>query len=289
MTKVERQYYEAPGAPMDAPATVAEVVLAWTQHRTRLRTWLHELPEAAWTRPTRCSGWTTTGLVEHLISGAQFLGYTLHQSRRDRHEPARGLRPAGNPCRDSSAVPRSQQIGAARRPRRGRREGRCRLTVDRRDWASPAEAPPGLVCAPAQREPLPLRLVGPRARSDASPLARRRSVRRTGGDFLPGRVVGAAAWADDAGPTRSIVLDVIATDLGICVSTVRDAVRTTTTLEVTSDADQRVAGTVDDLVDFANRPKRRSRTEGDPGPRSPSWRTSPTSCPDRRRTACRSA
>ncbi|MBA3283055.1 MAG: maleylpyruvate isomerase N-terminal domain-containing protein, partial [Acidimicrobiia bacterium] len=77
-----RQYYEPPGAPMVVPATHHEVTTAWVAHRERLRAWLRGLPSGAWDRPTRCSGWCVTDLVEHLISGSQFLGYTLHQSRK---------------------------------------------------------------------------------------------------------------------------------------------------------------------------------------------------------------
>jgi uncharacterized protein (TIGR03083 family) len=77
-----RQYYEAPGVPMVVPASPADVVDAWIAHRRRLRGWLRVLPDGAWDRPTRCAEWCVSDLVQHLISGSQFLGYTLHQSKK---------------------------------------------------------------------------------------------------------------------------------------------------------------------------------------------------------------
>jgi uncharacterized protein (TIGR03083 family) len=47
-----------------------------------VRGWLDALPDEEWGKPTRCDLWDVTGLVRHLASGSQFLGYTLHQSAR---------------------------------------------------------------------------------------------------------------------------------------------------------------------------------------------------------------
>ena len=53
---------------------------AWTAQRTRLRTWLDSLPADQWSGPTRCGLWDVSKLVRHLVSGSQFLGYTLHKA-----------------------------------------------------------------------------------------------------------------------------------------------------------------------------------------------------------------
>lgn len=72
------QYYGDAGVPMRVANEPAQIEAAWRSHRARLRGWLGELPASRWSTPTRCSAWDVTGLVQHLISGAQFLGYTLH-------------------------------------------------------------------------------------------------------------------------------------------------------------------------------------------------------------------
>lgn len=81
MTSV-RQFYGDERVPMATAATAEEITAAWQSHRARLRSWLHDLPEAGWSQPTRCSEWNVTELVRHLISGSQFLGYTLHAAHK---------------------------------------------------------------------------------------------------------------------------------------------------------------------------------------------------------------
>lgn len=77
-----RQYYGEAGVPVALPNAPADVIDAWRTHRTRMRGWLAELPESRWSDPTRCSEWTIRDIAQHLVSGAQFLGYTLHQASK---------------------------------------------------------------------------------------------------------------------------------------------------------------------------------------------------------------
>lgn len=84
-----RQFYGGAGAPMHTPASPDEVVAAWRGHRQRFRDWFAELDDAAWDRTTRCTEWRVRDMAQHLISGAQFLGYTLHCARKG--EPTRLL------------------------------------------------------------------------------------------------------------------------------------------------------------------------------------------------------
>jgi uncharacterized protein (TIGR03083 family) len=81
MTRV-RQFYGGSGAPFAVPGRPDEIAAAWVSHRQRLRSWLAALDEDAWSGATRCTDWQVSDLVQHLVSGAQFLGYTLHQSRK---------------------------------------------------------------------------------------------------------------------------------------------------------------------------------------------------------------
>jgi uncharacterized protein (TIGR03083 family) len=94
-----RQYYGDEQVPMSIAATAEEVSSAWRSHRARLRGWLRDLTEAGWSGPTRCDEWNVTDLVQHLISGSQFLGYTLHEARKG--EATRllaGFDPQGTPA-----------------------------------------------------------------------------------------------------------------------------------------------------------------------------------------------
>lgn len=79
LTKV-RQYYDEPGVPIGLPSRPANVVSAWRSHRRRFRRWFNDLPAERWSDATRCSDWAVSDIAQHLISGAQFLGYTLHQA-----------------------------------------------------------------------------------------------------------------------------------------------------------------------------------------------------------------
>lgn len=78
------QYYGPAGVPLRIEAEAASAASVWTSQRTRLRAWLGALPEDGWEGPTRCVEWTALQLVQHLVSGAQFLGYTLHEASKGR-------------------------------------------------------------------------------------------------------------------------------------------------------------------------------------------------------------
>jgi uncharacterized protein (TIGR03083 family) len=77
-----RQFYGGNGVPMTVPGRPEEVAAAWGSQRQRLRGWLAALTDDEWSGPTRCSEWGVLELAQHLTSGAQFLGYTLHQARK---------------------------------------------------------------------------------------------------------------------------------------------------------------------------------------------------------------
>ena len=77
-----RQFYGGDGVPMAVPGRPEEIAAAWRSHRQRLRGWFGALDDDRWSGPTRCTEWSVRDLAQHLISGAQFLGYTLHQSKK---------------------------------------------------------------------------------------------------------------------------------------------------------------------------------------------------------------
>ena len=77
-----RQFYGEGGVPLVVLGDPEAPASAWRAHRARVRRWLDALPDDEWGGPTRCELWDVTGLVRHLASGSQFLGYTLHQSVR---------------------------------------------------------------------------------------------------------------------------------------------------------------------------------------------------------------
>ena len=81
MTKV-LQFYGGSGAPFAVPGRPDEIATAWISHRQRLRSWFAALSQDGWSGATRCTDWRVSDLAQHLVSGAQFLGYTLHQSRK---------------------------------------------------------------------------------------------------------------------------------------------------------------------------------------------------------------
>jgi uncharacterized protein (TIGR03083 family) len=81
VTKV-LQFYGGSGVPLAVPGRPDEIAAAWISHRQRLRSWFAALATDRWSGATRCSDWRVLDLAQHLLSGAQFLGYTLHQSRK---------------------------------------------------------------------------------------------------------------------------------------------------------------------------------------------------------------
>jgi uncharacterized protein (TIGR03083 family) len=81
MTRV-RQFYDGNGVPFAVPGRPDEIAAAWISHRQRLRDWFASIDPDRWAGVTRCTEWCVLDLAQHLVSGAQFLGYTLHQSRQ---------------------------------------------------------------------------------------------------------------------------------------------------------------------------------------------------------------
>lgn len=265
---IVRQYYEAPGAPMVVPATASEVTAAWVGHRERLRAWLRSLPDGAWNRPTRCSGWSITGMTEHLISGSQFLGYTLHQARKG--EATRLLAefdPQETPRTTAAlfaGLARSDLLDALDEV--DGRVAREFAAFSDRDWLAPAEAPPGRVPArmsvnhflfdswvherdlqlPAGEVPL----TGPV--ETAAVLA------------YVAAIAGAARFDADDRERPAISFDITATDTDLCVHVERDAVATVVTIEAAPTEGARLAGTVGDVVDYATGRNSGDRLEGDP-------------------------
>lgn len=77
-----RQFYGRSGVPLRLDRKAGAPAAAWQSHRARLRTWLDAVPDSDWGGPTRCALWDMTALVRHLVSGSQFLGYTLHKANR---------------------------------------------------------------------------------------------------------------------------------------------------------------------------------------------------------------
>jgi uncharacterized protein (TIGR03083 family) len=148
MTRV-RQYYGDRGAPMSTPASPDQVVAAWRGHRQRLRDWFATLDDAGWAGRSRCTEWRVRDIAQHLISGAQFLGYTLHQARKG--EPTRLLADF-----DAQQTPKtttsmfdglpSRQLLDQLRAMDARVDTELqRLTTE--GWGVYAEAPPGRVAA----------------------------------------------------------------------------------------------------------------------------------------------
>jgi uncharacterized protein (TIGR03083 family) len=76
------QFYGNAGVPFGLPFAPDQVVSAWQSQRARLRDWYAVLPATAWSAPTRCPAWPTRQMAQHLVTGAQFLAYTLHQARK---------------------------------------------------------------------------------------------------------------------------------------------------------------------------------------------------------------
>ena len=144
-----RQFYGEDGAPLCLERDLGAPAMAWHSHRARLRSWVDSVPDREWSGPTRCALWDMTGLVRHLISGSQFLGYTLHKANAgtatilmqgfDTHRTVQAdaarfgdLSPSS--ARDllaSKDVAVDVELGHAQRDR----------------WSSMAEAPPGRVPA----------------------------------------------------------------------------------------------------------------------------------------------
>jgi uncharacterized protein (TIGR03083 family) len=114
-----------------------------------MRRWLADLPEAAWSGATRCAGWSVSDLVQHLASGAQFLGYTLHEAKKGRATNLlEAFDPQVTPGAAASQFATLDRVGlldaVAQVDDRVRRELEG-MNAD--EWHMPAEAPMGRVPA----------------------------------------------------------------------------------------------------------------------------------------------
>jgi uncharacterized protein (TIGR03083 family) len=144
-----RQYYDASGVPFQVPSRPADVVSAWRSHRQRFRRWFADLPADRWSDPTRCSEWTVTDMAQHLISGAQFLGYTLHQAAKG--EPTQLLK--GFDAQATPAMTTAQWGGHSTDQlltELDAMDSRLDKAIDALadgEWRAWAEAPPGKVAA----------------------------------------------------------------------------------------------------------------------------------------------
>lgn len=139
------QYYVDAGVPLRLVGDVRAPAIAWRSHRTRLGAWLEALPDAEWSGPTRCSEWDVTGLVRHLASGSQFLGYTLHEALKGR---ATRLLDEFDPHRtvQASAAQLGDLTPQGARLLRAQMDASVDSECERLDsvgWAATAEAPPG--------------------------------------------------------------------------------------------------------------------------------------------------
>lgn len=265
---IVRQYYEAPGAPMAVPATAAEVTAAWVGHRERLRAWLRSLPGEAWNRPTRCSGWSTTELVEHLISGAQFLGYTLHHAKKGQ---ATQLLADFDPQETPGATAAMfRGLGPAdlldALDEYDGRVARELAAFNDGDWRAPAEAPPGRVSA---------RMSVNHFLFDS--WVHERDLKLPAGEVPPtdpveaaavfsyvAAIAGVARFEADDRERSAISFDIRTTDTDLCLHVERDAVVTVVTVQPAPTGRSRLAGPVGDIVDYATGRNSGQRLEGDP-------------------------
>lgn len=140
-----RQYYAGTGVPLRLEGDAHAPAIAWRSQRTRLGAWLDALPDSEWSGSTRCSEWDVTGLVRHLASGSQFLGYTLHEALKgrstrllDEFDPHRTVQASaaqlGDLTPEQARMLRAQMDASV--------EAECGR-LDSVGWAATAEAPPG--------------------------------------------------------------------------------------------------------------------------------------------------
>lgn len=148
MTKV-LQFYGDGGVPFSVPGRPEEIAVAWISHRQRLRNWFASLAPDGWSGATRCTDWRVLDLAQHLVSGAQFLGYTLHQSGKG--EATRLL--VGFDSQQTAVETAADFDGLAPQSlleQMTAMDARVHLQLDMLSGdtaAAPAEAPPGQVPA----------------------------------------------------------------------------------------------------------------------------------------------
>jgi hypothetical protein len=140
-----RQFYGGTGVPVRLDREAGAPAVAWQSHRARLRAWLGSVPDSDWGGPTRCALWDMTALVRHLVSGSQFLGYTLHKASRGiSTDVLRGfdthLTVQADAERYGEMTPATVRDLLALKDASVAAEF---VTAQQRDWSATAEAPPG--------------------------------------------------------------------------------------------------------------------------------------------------
>jgi uncharacterized protein (TIGR03083 family) len=263
-----RQYYEVPGVPMVVPTRPSDVASAWIGHRERVRRWLADLPEPAWAGATRCAGWSVTELVQHLASGSQFLGYTLHQAKKGH---ATKLLAAFDPqVTPAAAASQFAEIGrAGLLDALSDADDRVRRELEGlsdSDWQLPAEAPLGRVPAFVsvnhflfdswvhERDlMLPVGESPPLVQEEVSAVT-----------SYVAALAGCAPDTSEGGAPRPLALDfaLLDPDLRVCVG--RDGATTTVSIGGAPDGAVKATGNAADFVDFATGRPTLGRVEGDP-------------------------
>jgi uncharacterized protein (TIGR03083 family) len=263
-----QQYYDGAGVPMVVPSRPPDVARAWHTHRVRLRTWLAGLPPERWEGPTRCSTWSVAELVAHLASGAQFLGYTLHEAKK------------GKPTRLLESFDAQVTPGAAAAVFAGLSPGellKALVEVDDRvrgelegfdgdSWELPAEAPLGRVPAFVsvnhfvfdswvhERDlMLPL---GEEPTRDANEVA-----------VVASYVValaGVGRRKEGAAERSSLPVDVRTTEPALQICAVRAGEGVAVAMAPGPEGAARVFGCAVDVIDFATGRHTGERIEGDP-------------------------
>lgn len=263
-----RQYYEAPGAPMIVPTDPPQVTAAWIGHRERMRRWLAHLPESRWTGATRCDGWCVTDLVQHLVSGAQFLGYTLHQAKKgDATNLLASFDPQVTPAAAASQFAGLDRAGLldalAEVDERVRRELEG---FGEDDWQLPAEAPLGRVPAFVsvnhflfdswvhERDlMLPIGESPPLEQNEVSAVA-----------SYAAALAGCAPDTSEDAEARSVVVDFALSDPDLRLCVARNDTTTAVSIGGAPEGALKATGAAADFVDLATGRPPEGRVQGDP-------------------------
>lgn len=247
-----RQFYGGDGVPIEVPGTPEQVATAWRSHRERLRGWLADLDDDQWSAPTRCPAWRTREMVQHLISAAAFLGYTLHQCRcGEATRLLEGFDPQATP-----ALAAAQFAGMSTRELLDElhaTDARVAAEISafsEDDWRSPAEAPPGHVPAYVSLDHflfdswvherdvmLPVGETPPTVPDEAALVA----------SYVAG--LSGVAYVIGTSPPPDVSLRLDLTDLDRCLSVEVRAGRTTVGFD--GPGEPNASATAGDLVDFA--------------------------------------
>lgn len=263
-----RQQYEPPGVAIVVPASPGEIADAWTAHRDRLRTWLGERPAAAWRQPTRCTDWSVSQLVGHLVSGARFLAFTLRQSKKgmatrllEGFDPQAAPTAAAAHLSDLSPSELLDALDGVNRRVRRELEG-----LGPGDWLLPAEAPLGRVGAwvsvnhflfDSWVHERDLTLPG-----GESPRAEPAELKVVG-SYVVALAAHARAIAGEP-PSAQDAIEVRMTDLDLRLRVETDDHATTVTAEGARGGAPTVSGAAADVIDFATGRASDDRLEGDP-------------------------